>query len=152
MSTSTFARFVEELGAAFTADDSRSAEKTSEARNVAALQEQYRAILRGDTAGFSEFLTDDVELEIVGSPDIPFAGQARGRQAFLEKFTANFSIIEEQHPEVSSVVAQGDLVVVAARETIRFRNHEQPKDVRWVQMFTFRDGRIARFFELLVEA
>jgi hypothetical protein len=55
------------------------------------------------------------------------------------------SAIENQEPEIRSVVAQGDVVVIVAHEHGRLRDSRRPYTLHWVQMFTFRDGRVARF-------
>ena len=45
-------------------------------------------------------------------------------------------------------MAQGDVVVVVARERGRFRETGRPYETHWVQIFTFRDGRLARFVQI----
>jgi hypothetical protein len=56
--------------------------------------------------------------------------------------------IENQEPEIRSVVAQGDVVVIVAHERGRFRDSRRPYALHWVQMFMFRDGRVARFRQI----
>jgi ketosteroid isomerase-like protein len=45
-------------------------------------------------------------------------------------------------------VAQGDTVVVLGHEKGRFRPTGRDYELHWVQFFTFRDGKLARFREL----
>ncbi len=142
------ARFIERLGSAFEEDDAGAAVKAAEASNVWLVQESYRAIARGDFAGFLDLLAEDVEMEFVGSPRMPFTGRWRGREEAVRAVRDNFSEVEEQRPEVQSVVAQGDVVVIVARESGRFRRSGHPYETHWVQIFTLRDGRIARFRQI----
>ncbi|HEX4609588.1 MAG TPA: nuclear transport factor 2 family protein [Urbifossiella sp.] len=75
---------------------------------------------------------------------IPFAGSWSGKELVLGAIRDNFSLVEDQHPVVESVVAQGDSVVVLFDESGRVRATDRPYRVRCVQVFTFRDGRLAR--------
>jgi uncharacterized protein len=46
------------------------------------------------------------------------------------------------------VVAQGDIVVIVAHDRGTFRDSRRPYALRWVQMFTFRGGRVTRFRQI----
>ena len=46
--------------------------------------------------------------------------------------------------EILSVVAQGDTVVLFAEERGKVRTNGSPYLLRWVQLFTFRESKIAR--------
>src|SRR3954447_16933339 len=142
------AHFIERLDHAFQEGDPRATEKTTEKDNVKLLQEQYRAVVRGDVAAFAAALADDIELDIFGGPDLPFAGSWKGREEVLKAVARNFSLLEDQRPEVESVVAQGDTVVVFARERGRFKATGREYEIRWAQWFTFRDGLVSRVREL----
>src|SRR5262245_3409281 len=65
------ARFIDRLHEAFHEDDSRSADKAEEQRNVACLQGLFRALLGPDSAAFRDGLAEDVVMEIVGPSAIP---------------------------------------------------------------------------------
>jgi ketosteroid isomerase-like protein len=58
-------------------------------------------------------------------------------------------MVEDQRPEIRSVTAQGDTVVVIAHERGRVRETGSPYALHWVQLFQFRDGRIARVLEVI---
>src|SRR5262249_33708324 len=104
--------FIERLDHAFHEGDPHATHKTIERDNVRFLQEQYRALARGDAAAFGASLSDDVELNIFGGPDLPFAGSWKGRDEVLQAIARNFGMLEDQRPEVESVVAQGETVGV----------------------------------------
>jgi ketosteroid isomerase-like protein len=143
------ARFIERLGMAFEEGDVGAAVKAAESANVWRVQESYLAIARGDFAAFREMLAEDVELDFVGSPRVPFAGQWQGREEAARVVQENFSQVEEQRPEILSVAAQGELVIVVARERGRFRQSGRPYETHWVQIFTIRAGKIARFRQIV---
>ena len=144
--------FIDRLENAFHEGDPHATHKTAEKGNVKFLQEQYRALVRGDVAAFAAALADDVELDVIGGPDLPFAGRWKGRDEVLKAIARNFSLLEDQQPEVESVVAQGDTVVVFARERGRFKATGREYDIRWAQWFVFRDGQLFRMRELAEEA
>jgi len=142
------AKFIDGLASAFEEGDVGAAMKAAEAANVWRVQESYRAIARGDFAAFFESLAEDVEMEFVGPPHAPFAGRWRGRDEAARAVRENFSQVDEQRPEIQTVVAQGDLVVVVAQERGRFRATGRSYETHWVQIFTFRDGKVARFRQI----
>jgi uncharacterized protein len=141
-------QFIDRLHLAFGEDDDNAALKLVESINVGRVQEQYRAIARGDFAAFLDTLADDVEMEFVGPSHVPFAGRWRGRDQAGEAVRNNFAQVEDQQPEIQSVVAQGDIVVVVAFERGRFRQTGRQYQLHWVQIFTFRDGKVARFRQI----
>ena len=73
------AAFSTALHPAFLDGDPAAHLKETEAGNVGLVRDAYAALARGDAAAFAGLLTDDAELEIVGPPDLPFAGQWKGR-------------------------------------------------------------------------
>ena len=145
MSSTAIHQFVDDLRAAFEAGDELVAHKAVEEACVALVQDQYRALARGDFAAFLDTLADDIELENVGPPALPFVGRWQGRDQVAEAVQRNFSLIEDQRPEVLSLVAQGDTVVVVARERGRVRSTGQEYDMHWVQMLTYRERRLVKF-------
>ncbi len=148
MNQAVIARFLDALPPAFADGDPNAAAKAAEADNVRRIQEQYRAIARGDFAAALAYLADDIDMEVVGPPELPFAGRWRGRDQVADAWAKNFGMLEDQRPEIQSVTAQGDTVVIVARERGRFRTTGRAYDVHWVQLFTFRDGKVARFREI----
>src|SRR5262245_10818804 len=147
MEPTAVARFIDRMVPAFEADDDNAASRTKEANHVRLLQEQFRAISRGDFAAFAALLDEDVEMEIVGPAGAPCVGRCRGRDAVAEAVKQNFAELEDQQPEVLSLVAQGDSVVVVGRERGRFKATGRPYEIHWTQVYTFRNGRVAKFLE-----
>ena len=142
--------FLDAVDRAFRAGDPEAAGKRREQENVRVLQQQYLAIGRNDAAAFAGLLAEDVEFEILGPPEVPFLGRWRGRQLVADTVWRNFSLVEDQRPEICSVVAQGDTVVVVFRERGRVRATGHDYEFECVQVHTFRDGKSVRVRELIV--
>jgi uncharacterized protein len=148
MNEASTATFIEQLIPAFRAGDAGAAAKRAEADNVRLVRDIYRAVARQDFQGALDFLADDIELEILGPPALPFSGSWRGRAEVATALAKNFAHLEDQRPEVQHLVAQGDTVIVFARERGRLVATGLPYDIHWVQLFQFRDGKLARFREI----
>jgi ketosteroid isomerase-like protein len=56
-------------------------------------------------------------------------------------------LIEDQKPEILSLVAQGDQVAVVARERGQVKATGAHYDIRWLQLFTFHGGKIVRVLQ-----
>ena len=149
-SAAPFTHFLDAVDRAFRHGDPEHAAKRAEQENVRLLQEQYRAIGQGDKEGFASLLAEDVEFEVLGPPEVPFLGRWQGRQAVTEAVWRNFALLEDQRPEVCSVVAQGDTVVVVLRERGRVRATGKDYAFECVQLHAFRDGKSVRVRELIV--
>jgi ketosteroid isomerase-like protein len=144
----TITQFIDTLAQAFREGDTAAASKQVEAENVGRLQEFYRTLARGDFPAAVDCMAGDIEIEIHAPAEFSFVSRARGPEAVLAALQANFSKVEDQRPETLALVAQGDAVIVLARERGRLRLSGKPYDVQWVQCYRFRDGKIARFREI----
>lgn len=137
--------FMSSLGSALAANDNAAAQKRTEQENVDHLRALYGALLsQGD---LTEMFTDDVELEIAGPADAFLTGTWKGRDNALAAAARNFARLEDQRPEIVSLVAQGEEVAVIAREKGRLKDTGREYDIRWVQLYTFRGGKIAKILQ-----
>jgi ketosteroid isomerase-like protein len=141
-------QFFDTFEAAFQEGDTNLASKSEEASNVRQVQQIYRILAQGDFSALGELLADDVVFEIIGSSDNPFAGYAQGRQQVIDAARHNFTQLEEQRPEIEAVVAQGDTVVVMARERGRYVPTGQEYDFHWVHLYRFKEGKLKGIREL----
>jgi ketosteroid isomerase-like protein len=146
MNPEAVTRFVERLGPAFIADDPAVTEKVRETAHVATIRAMYQAIIDGDYEKLASVMADDIELEMEGPPEMPLAGKWKGREAALAAAARNYSLLEDQHPTIEAVLAQGDLVAILARERGRFKTTGREYDSPFLHLFTFRDGKIARMY------
>ena len=114
--------------------------------NTSLAQSAYEAFGRGDVAALSEVMADDIEWVVPGDPnDNPDAGTFKGKEAVLGWFGGLASSLDFTAFEPREFIAQNDKVVslVYAEATVRNTgrvvvNHE-------AHVWTFRDGKVARF-------
>ncbi|WP_406694994.1 nuclear transport factor 2 family protein [Singulisphaera sp. Ch08] len=149
MSAFVAADFIEQLPLAFRKGDSKVTIKEVEADNLRLLQANYQAIALGDFETFEEMLAEDVDFEILGPLTVPFLGSWQGRKQVAEAVRNHFAMLEEQCPELESVVAQGDTVVVSGRERGRYKETGHDYDVQWVQFHTFFEGKLIHMRQLV---
>ncbi len=140
--------FINSIMDAFADGDPNVTDKSSERSNVAILRAQYTAIAHGDLQTFASTLSDNVELEIIAPPELPFRGHWKGKRNVLEAVIRNFAMLEDQRPEILTVVAQGDTVIVFAREAGRIKASKREYLIHWMQRFTFQNGFLLKMTEL----
>lgn len=153
----TVAQFVSRIPTAFEEGDPEVSAKRLEAENVRLLHQLYSAVTRGDFDAACDYMAEDVVLEILGPPAMPLTGRWQGRAQVREALPRNFGLLENQQPELQTVVAQGDTVIVLARERGCYRATGREYDIHLVQQFQFLAGRIVLIREFcdslsLVEA
>ncbi len=136
--------FFDAVVTAFAAGDPNVEQKQVEAERVRCVQLLYHAIARGAFAEVLQLTTPNFVLEIVGPPQSQLVGRWQGHELILAKLAHNFSFFEEQSPQIDTVVAQGDTVVVIARESGKVKASGLGYSVHWVQIFTFENDRIAK--------
>lgn len=74
------------------------------------VEEIFRIIVRKDFDALNDLFADDVTFEMIGSPDMPMFGITKGRQSVIEAARNTFAQVDEQRPEIESVVPQGNTV------------------------------------------
>jgi len=141
--------FFEQIAAKFRANDPEAAAKQRERGHIRCIHLMFHAIARRQFAECLELMTDDVDFEILGPANSPFIGSWRGRAEVLAAMERNFKIVTDQCPTIESLTAQGDLVVLIARETGRLTATDETYSARWAQEFTFDHGRVCRLRELI---
>lgn len=139
--------FIGQLLAAYLAGDRRATVESPGSQLVRVVEKIYVAIAQGDYAQATASMTEDFEMEIIGPAEIPIVGSWRGRAAAETAMRHNFSLMEDQHPEILSVAAYHNSVLVMGRERGRVKQTGREYHVHWVQWFTFRDGAVCRFLE-----
>ncbi|HEU0114560.1 MAG TPA: nuclear transport factor 2 family protein [Thermomicrobiales bacterium] len=111
----------------------------------AVVQELFAAIQRGDREAIAASLTDDVEWEVPGPAEIPYAGVFHGRADVLRFFVIFEAAVEFESWAARQFVAEGNTVVVVGDERWRAKSTGRTADNPWVLVVTTRDGKIARF-------
>ena len=116
--------------------------------NVKLIQQLFAAFSRGDAHSVLAALTDDIDWQgpVSQHPgSLPWSGRRRGREQVADYFR-QFAAASQFHPMEDVVfTAAGDRVVAEGRNRNTARATGRPYEHEWVMVFTFRDGKIARF-------
>lgn len=131
----------------FEAGDPASEAKTHERGNVDTINRLFDAVVSGRFDAVLEVLAEDVRVELFAPPEFPFVRQAVGREATRAMISHNFSTLADQQPEILSLTAQGDSLVLVARESGRLRYSGQPYDVHFVYSFQLRQGQLSSILQ-----
>jgi ketosteroid isomerase-like protein len=118
-------------------------EATGERLHVHSVEQQVDALARGDVASVLARSHPDIQLDIVVPPEFDWIRSASGTEAVRRAIEHNFGAVTEQQPELQGIAAQGESVILTARERGRVRTTGDPYDLTFVQTWTFRDGRLA---------
>ena len=132
------------LTARFAADPAGAA-REQERRNVEMVAQMIQSIAAGDFEALQEFMAPGVTLEIAAPPEMPWVRRATGPRAVASAVANNFGTVRDQLPQPLALVAQGDTVMLMARETGAVGASGTPYHVLVAQMFRFEDGRLAEF-------
>ena len=114
--------------------------------NTRLVQSAYEAFGRGDIAALADVMADDIEWVDSGDPDDdPNAGTFKGKEAVLGWFAGLASTVDFSTFEPREFIAQNDKVVslVYAEATVRDTGHALVNHE--AHLWTFRDGKVARF-------
>ncbi|MEM1228847.1 MAG: nuclear transport factor 2 family protein [Planctomycetota bacterium] len=148
MNDSKYGAFISDISIRFERGDDAVEGKLVERLNMQLVQAIYSAIASGDTDAFRDALSDEIEFEIIGPAEVPFAGRATGPFDVVRLVTKNFGQVASQYPEVQDVVAQGDTVIVNGRESGRLRGVEKSYAIDWMQRFRFGNEKLVHFYQL----
>jgi ketosteroid isomerase-like protein len=119
-------------------------------QNIGIVQDGYAAFGRGDIPGFLSLLDPNVEWTTPGLSDLPTAGTRRGPAQVAEFFGVIASLIDFETFEPKTFLTDGDRVIVLGTARSKVKGGSgRPLVDEWCQVFTFRNGKFATFFEYL---
>jgi ketosteroid isomerase-like protein len=120
----------------------------SEAQNTRVVQDAYAAFGRGDVPAILATLDESVLWKAVygASPQVPTAGERRGKAAVGEFFKVLAQSFQFDRFEPREFIAQGERVAVLGSYAARTSTNKRV-DSEWVMLFTVRNGKIAEFQE-----
>ena len=116
-------------------------------QNIDLVQSGYAAFGRGDVPGLLALLDQDIEWKTPGPSDLPTAGTRRGPAQVAEFFGTLGQIVNIEHFEPHTFVADGERVVVLGRETFEVRATGNRLNHEWCHVFTIRNSRVVSFQE-----
>lgn len=118
-------------------------------QNIDLVQSAYAAFGRGDVPGLLALLDQNVEWQTPGPSDLPTAGTRRGHAQVAEFFGTLGQIVDIEHFEPHTFIADGERVVVLGRETYKVRATGNRLNSEWCHVFTIRNSRVVAFQEYI---
>ena len=128
----------------FEAGDPNSQTKGPESELVDAASRLFAAIVESDYDALEAELADNVIIELFSPPEFPFIRNATGKQDARALIVHNFAALTEQVPEILSLTAQGNNLVLVGRETGKVRDTGHPYEVQFVYCFTYQEGKLSQ--------
>jgi uncharacterized protein len=119
----------------------------SEQENLQTARRFYEVVNAGDIAGVLSLVTDDIDWKDAGAGNLPWSTSCRGREEFERYGSKFFSVLEVRAFQPEEFMVGRDSVVVIGFERLVLRANKRVVEANWVQVFSFRDGRICRFRE-----
>ena len=115
--------------------------------NIEIVKDAYAAFGRGDVAGILRDMAPNVEWEVAGPKEIPWAGTFRGHDD-VKKFFATIDAESDVHSfEPHTFIADGDKVVILGSEKISSKRTGRAYEANWAHVFTVAGGKILKFRE-----
>jgi ketosteroid isomerase-like protein len=112
--------------------------------NLELAKEAYKLFAEGNIPSFMEMQHDDVVYEIIGEPDVPYAGTYKGKDELMRFFGKLNEILEFKKFKPKEFITEGDnmAVVVDSEATIRSNGNTAQRDL--VHLLNFKDGKCIR--------
>jgi ketosteroid isomerase-like protein len=130
------------LNRLYAAGDPQAEARRSEKEHVDTVTRFFDAVISSDLDAACAMLTDDVDVVLFSPPEFPLVRRASGPEEVRGLVTHNFSALANQQPEIQTITAQGDTLLMVGRESGTIRASGQPYDLHFVYQFNFRDGLI----------
>ena len=119
-------------------------------QNIGVVQSGYAAFGRGDIPGLISLLDADVEWKTPGPSDLPTAGTRRGHEAVADFFRTLGELVEFEHFEPQTFLADGNRVVVLGIDRFKVRGGSgKSLSEKWCHVFTVNNGKIVAFDEYI---
>jgi ketosteroid isomerase-like protein len=115
--------------------------------NIEILKDTYAAFGRGDVAAILRDVDPNIEWDVAGPKEIPWAGSSRGHDGVTKFFATIDAEAEVQSFEPQNFIADGDKVVVLGSEKIRSKRTGRTYEANWAHVFTVVGGKIVKFRE-----
>jgi hypothetical protein len=121
----------------------------SEQDNIRIVKDMYEAFMRNDIAGVINRMDENINFRIPGPPEVPTAGNYRGRKDMHGFFEKLANTLEFTRFEPREYVAQGDRVVVLGFYEAKAKPTGKTMKSDWVMAWTVRNGKAVDFQEYM---
>jgi uncharacterized protein len=118
-------------------------------QNRALIRSLYAAFQKGDIATVIASLAPDVSWFTEGPTLVPYTGPVQGTAAVVEMFQAMGAAESGSRLTMSEPIVEGDQVAAVGRYSATVKATGKIFDVAVMHFFTVRDGKVARFYEVM---
>jgi uncharacterized protein len=115
--------------------------------NIKLVQQGYQHFKSGNIPALLDMLSDTVEWVFPDLKGVAVTGTRRGRKEVADFYTKLAETQETLSFEPREFVAQGDKVVVLGHYAFRVKATGRKFESDWAEVFTIKNGKIARFQE-----
>jgi ketosteroid isomerase-like protein len=116
--------------------------------NVNAVKDAYRSFERGDMDGVMKGMAPDVDWSMTGQEGhFPTFGRRQGEAGVRGFFRDVADTLDFHRFEPQEFYEAGDTVIVLGHYEMTVKKTGRRAGSDWVHVFTFRDGKVARFRE-----
>lgn len=119
----------------------------NEMRNVQIVQQIYAAFGKREVQTLLTFLSDEIDWQLLGPPNIAHAGPHRGRDQVRRFFATVAETLEITQFEPREFIAQSDKVVALGYYAGRVKSTGRQYASEWAHVFTLREGKVIKFRE-----
>ena len=117
--------------------------------NIDTVRNTYAAFGRGDIGGILSALDASVVWRTPGIGHVPTGGRRTGHAQVTEFFGTVSRLVQFEKFEPQSIVADGDRVIVLGEDVFKVIGGSKTITEPWCHVFTFRDGKVVDFLEIL---
>lgn len=125
---------------------------SASADHLLTIEEQLAAIERGDYEAALRQAAPHLELQIYGPPEFPFITRAKGIDEVRRAISHNFTTVIDQRPQISNVLAQGDVVVLVGSERGTIQKTGTGYYVQFTHRFTFLERALTHIQVIVARA
>jgi len=115
--------------------------------NTKLVQQGYQHFKSGNIPALLDMLSDNVEWVFPELKGVAVTGTRRGRKEVADFYAKLAETQETLSFEPREFVAQGDKVVVLGHYSFRVKATGKQFESDWAEVFTIKNGKIARFQE-----
>jgi len=115
--------------------------------NISVIQQIFAAFKNGNRRHILNFVTEDIDWQMLGLKELPHTGPHRGRDQVAKFLEAVASETDIHRFEPREYIAQGDKVVAFGYYGGTSKNTGRLFRSEWAMVFTLRNGKVARFRE-----
>ena len=112
---------------------------------TAIVKQAYEAFGRGDVPAILNLVADEVDWELVGPTNLPYAGRRKNHKEVADFFAAVARSDDIHAFEPREFIEANEHVTVLGWEDTTARDTHKKFETEWVHVFTVKNGKITRW-------